>query len=102
MTNEEFKKIVNYIGESNIIGISFDNSSSTTFLPPNIPDAYDAEGAFSLARFYIEEIECLKIPAFDMRGNLYYSYKPISDIQCIMTTDGVTSKTKYDCIDIRG
>jgi len=88
-----FKKIVEYYGEENIIGIGFDNSAGITF----------GKGEFSLATMYIEDIECLQTVSFDSRVKPYHVIKPIETVQCIMVADkSITDINMYDRISIRG
>lgn len=92
MTPELFEKIINYYGEDNIIGISFDNSASITF----------ADGEFSLSNNYIKDLEALRFIDMDSKANPYFTLKFISDIQAIMIKYPTVPFNDYDRVTIRG
>lgn len=91
MTGAEFKKIINYYGEENILGIGFDNSAAVTF----------AKGEFSLANMYIEDLEVLQEVVFDSRANPFHVIRHVSNIQSIMVRDAGTPIEVYDRYSIR-
>lgn len=92
MTGAEFKKVIEHFGESNILGIGFDNSSAITFGP------YE----FSLANNYIEEIESIQTVGFDSRGNPFHTIKHVENIQSVIVRDANVPYTAYDRITLRG
>jgi len=92
MTGAEFKKVVNYFGEENILGIGFDNSTAITFGP----------GEFTLANSYIEDLESIHEIVFDSKGNPFHVIKHIETVQCLMIRDSGIPFTAYDRISIRG
>ena len=93
MDGATFKKIVNYYGEENIIGIGFDNSAGVTF----------GKGEFSLSTVFIEAIECVQIVGFDNLGHPYHTIKHVENIQSIMVRDAAVDDINcYDRISLRG
>lgn len=91
MTGAEFTKMVNYYGESNILGIGFDNSSAITF----------GKGEFTLANNYIADIESIHTIGFDAKGNPFHVIKRTDNIQCIIVRDKNIAFEVYDRISIR-
>lgn len=92
MDGATFKKIINYYGEDNIIGLGFDNSSAITF----------GKGEFSLAKTYNEELECVQSVSFDLTGRPYHVIKHVECIQAILVRDsGVEDIDMYDRISTR-
>lgn len=94
MDGAQFKKIVEYYGEENIISIGFDNSAAITFLGNMEP--------FSLSTYYIDEIECLMFTQWDFRGNPMHTIKHVENIQSIVAKEAGVPREKYDPNTIRG
>lgn len=92
MTGAEFTKMVNYYGESNILGIGFDNSAAITF----------GRNEFSLSNNYVADIESIHTVGFDSRGNPFHIIKHVENVQCIMVRDNNIPFELYDRITIRG
>lgn len=92
MTKENFIAIVNYFGEENIMGLSFDNSASITF----------GKGEFTLANVLIEDIDCVRSIGFDSRGKPFHNIKPLDTVQSFMVRDSNVPIEQYDRISIRG
>lgn len=91
MSGSDFKKIIEYYGEQNIIGIGFDNSAAITF----------SSGQFSLNEMYVEELECFRHIEFDSKGRPYHVIKPIDTVQCILVKDASVNFDDYDRISVR-
>jgi len=91
MTGAEFKKLINYYGEENILGIGFDNSGAITF----------GKGEFSLANVYVEDLESIQDIAFDSKGNPFHVIRNVSNVQCIIVRDSGIPTEAYDRISIR-
>ena len=91
MTGAEFKKMVDYYGEANILGIGFDNSSAITF----------GEGEFTLANNYIDDIESFQFVGFDRYGLPYHIIKHIENVQAILVRDSGVPYAAYDRITLR-
>lgn len=91
MTGTEFKALINYYGEENILGIGFDNSASITF----------GKGEFTLANNYVEDIESIQMVGFDSRGNPYHTIKHVENVQGIVVKDKAINFDDYDRISIR-
>lgn len=94
MTGAEFKKIVQYYGEANILSIGFDNSASS--------HVFTDEHRFSLENFYQEDIECLQFVHIDRRGNPFHVVKHVENIQTIIVKDDGFKLNDYDNVTIRG
>ena len=94
VTGAEFKKVVDFYGEANILSIGFDNSASTK--------VFTDEHRFSLKNFYQEEIECLQFIEFDRHGNPYHVVKHVENIQTIIVKDDGLKLNDYDHVTIRG
>lgn len=93
MTVENFKNIITYYGEENILGFGFDNSSGITF---------GGNERFSLAQHFNESIESLTFIGFDIKGNPFHIVKHIENIQAIYVRDGNVKFNEYDRVTIRG
>jgi hypothetical protein len=91
MTGSEFKSMVNYYGEDNILGIAFDNSAAVTF----------GKGEFKLANNYVEEIESLQFVGFHAHGIPFHVVKHIENVQGIIVRDKNYAFELYDRITIR-
>lgn len=93
MTVDEFKKIVNYFGEKNIIGISFNDYPSIAIFIGN---------EFSLANNYISSIECLQFVNFDLKGNPFHVIRPVDTVQSFFVRDSNVDVRMYDRSTVRG
>ena len=95
MTSAEFKAIVEANGgESKLIAIGFDNSANMTFVKPSNP--------FTYAEYLMEDIDCLKMPSHDIRGNNFWCVKHLDNIQSICFADQYHSRTDYESQTVSG
>lgn len=87
MTKEEFKKnIENHGGEACVLAITFDNSSSKSFV-------YEQ---FSYAKNLDEDTDTLKFIEQDLKGNQYLVTKHIENIQAMHFTLNNIPRNWYD------
>lgn len=91
MTWDEFIKTINYYGESNILGIGFDNSAAITFGP----------NEFSIANNCVEEVESIHTIGFDSRGLPFHIIKPVAHVHAIIVRDSKVNFSDYDRISLR-
>ena len=91
MTGAEFKNIITYFGETNILSIAFDNSAAITF----------AENEFTLANNYIEDLESIHTIGFDSKGNPFHVIKHVENVQGVIIRDSGIPFNAYDRITIR-
>ena len=93
MTWYDFENFVKDIGEENILGFGFDNSSAITFTEEN---------KFTMAGNTKFEVGCIVIVCFDSKGLPFHVYKPVETIQTIYVRDKNVAFGAYDRITIRG
>ena len=93
MDGAAFEKIITKLGAENILGLLFDNSAVRMF--------YDNK-KFDMATNYDADIECLKFQEFDQRGQVYWVYKSVADIQGFVVRDEKIPFNSYDRIALRG
>lgn len=91
MSGDDFKNIVNYYGEDNILGVGFDNSGAVTF----------DKGQFSLANCYIDHLQALQFVNFDSKGLPYHIIKTLDGVQTIMVRDSQVNFSDYDRVTLR-
>ena len=89
MTVSEFKAIINYYGENNIIGFVFDNSSRKLM---------DNPGDFKLSDHPLDQIGCLEFEEKDMRGHTYKSIAHVENVQKILVAN---DPSIWDVLDKR-
>ena len=93
MTGEEFKNIINYYKEENILSISFDNSAAKTF----------REGEFTLENNWVDDISCLQFVDFDNKCRPFHVIKHVENIQGIIVRDSNVPFASYDdYVTLRG
>lgn len=89
MTSAEFKAIVDANGgENKVIAITFDNSAGITFTRPHNP--------YTHAEYLMEDIDCLRMIAFDIRNNPYYVVKHLDNIQAMHFAHERHVRTDYE------
>ena len=91
MSYEELMKIINAVGEDNIIAIGFDNSMAKLFNNKTRP--------FSIDDNVESELDCLKFIEQDDKGNPYFVYIPFTHIQTISVGIKRVAGSKYGVVD---
>ena len=92
MTIEQFEKIVNYYGISNILGLSFDNSAAKMF----------SSGEFTkIEDIYEANVDCFHFVDFDNKGRPFHVIKPTDSLQCVIVRDASINFDEYDRISLR-
>lgn len=93
MDSTQFLAIVEKVGADNIMGILFDNSA--------VRMIHD-DRKFNLEENYDPDIQCLKFQEFDRKGNIFWVYKSVGDIQGFIVRDGKIAFGAYDRVSLRG
>lgn len=93
MDSTQFLAIVEKVGADNIMGIMFDNSAIRMIRE---------DRKFTLDDNYDPDIQCLKFQEFDVKGNIFWVYKSVADIQGFIVRDGKIAFSAYDRVSLRG
>ena len=91
MTWEEFIRVINYYGESNILGLGFDNSAAITF----------KAGQFTIANSCDENTQSIHLIGFDSRGLPFHIIKPVAHVHTIIVRDSKVDFNAYDPVSLR-